>query len=434
MKSQKSRLAIISALLFYLHLSLIYLLSLIISCGREKNKIPARDGEKSTKIGFWTTELDSGKKLFFDMGEKLWVIDEKGNLFVFSSEYGWTTQKLSEKLGNLLGDSWQIRGIKQGKVIVQKEKNIYVVDLEKNQVMDMGINSDSPFYFISHSRAVFWEGGLVKERRYGDDTTELFSLGEKPDNLYATELTDKIFVFWNYDGKTFYFYDGKTGRVGEFPRREKVSFNLVGDRYVAYTLEEVFGDIKEPVKLFANGQEIEDFSYDIQGRQIVIYIDVSPEKIPPNPSFEVEYIVSPEGRQIRFVVDKSGTDKNQNLYFVDTEIQYMYRIPGEERERKFCRTYLGYFDGTHFRREYILPSNLCLSFFSAADRRYVFSFFDEMNKTSFLFFLWDSIYSQQTLGGIAYPFVMDLFPYFLIINDNLSPTGGKVRVFVYNLN
>ncbi len=432
MKSQKSWFAIISAPLFYL--SLIYLTSLIISCGKEMNDNPARGREESTKIGFWITELDSGKNLFFDRGEKLWVIDEKGNLFVFSPEYGWTTQKLSEKLKSLLGDSWQIRGIKQGKVIVQKEKNIYVVDWERNQVADMGINSDNPFYFISHSRVIFWEGGLVKEKRAEDGTTELFPLGEKPDGLYAAELTDKIFVFWNSDGKTFYFYDGKTGRVGAFLRREKVSFNLVGDRYVAYTSEEVFGDIKGPVKLFVNGQETEDFSYDVQGRQIVIYIEVSPEKIPPNPSFEVEYTVSPEGKQIRFVVDKVGTDKNQNLYFVDTEIHYVYRVPGEERERKFCRTYLGYFDGTHFRREYILPSNLCLSFFSAADRRYAFSFFDEMNKTSSLILLWDSIYSQQTLGGIAYPFVMDRFPYFLIINDDLSPRGGKVGVFVYNLN
>ena len=406
------------------------------SCKKDKRNEFIEEKNEISDLGFWASELAVGKELFFDKGEKLWVLDEKGNLFEFSAEYGWEYQNLFQKLRSLIGDRWRIRGVKQGNIIIQKDNMIYFVDWKRNQVVETGISADNPFYFISSSHVVFWDNGVLKSMEIteggGRKSEELFKLFGKPDKLYAVELTNKVFVFWNSDGETFYFSSGKIGRVGEFLKKESVSFNLVGNRYVAYTSGEVFGNIKEDVKLFMNGKEISNFSFDIQEKQIVIYIDTPPEDMPPNPYFEVRYMVAPEGKQIGFSVDVAEIEKNKFLYFIDTEIQYVYKVPGEDKERKWCKTYLGYFDGTYFRREIPLPSNLCEVYFSYAYQRYAFSFFDDVNKISYLVFLWNNMYSQYILDGIAYPFVIPDFPYFLIINNNLSDEG-KTKVFVYNL-
>lgn len=384
---------------------------------------------------FWVSEIEKTQKVFFYTdGKNLMVSDEKGNVFTFSATNGWTSENFAEKLNLYLGTgNWKILGITNGAILVESDGKVYVYTVQENSPpLDSGIQVDTPHFFISHSKLIFWEEGKVKLKEDGKNSEDIFELGGKPEKLYALDFEGKIFVFWISEGKSYFFSEQKTGILGDFVKRQQVYFYLANNTYVAYTPEEILGKIEEGyVKLFVNSQEFKSFSYEIQGRRIVLYIDISPDELkdilPPNPYFEVEYRVSPEGKQEDFQVYKDLNGKT--LYFVDTELQSLYEIPGTGEKIKICRSYFGHFDGKYFRRDYILPSSSCDVFSSSPG---VFSFFDDLSKTSKVLFLWGSISSSFSLPGRAYPFSLSEFPYFIVFNDDISD-NGNLKILFYTI-
>jgi hypothetical protein len=361
----------------------------------EKKEFKEFFGEPSYFIG--STEDKFPK--FHASGENIYIAYKSSNskieFVIFSFPKSISKYEVTE--------DGELKGVLPGKLIISRGNKVFLKDVSSGSEHELFESYGDAYYVLSSTEFAYFDGNSI-----------LISHGQNKSSIEAKavveeikllRVNDKIFTFYKtlIDGKKRILWtDGeKSGVLGKYKDREKLSFYPQGESFVAFLVKEVFG-VRENIKLYAGGKEISNFSLGVTDSFIFVSLDDLPVG-----EIVAEYDVVPEFDQVEFDVSFDGA----NIFFIVVEQVY---------ENLFGKTFYGKFDGENFRKLDVLETSLPTKVFLIAKNNFLVISFVQPHNSILLIFTTNKneitiLKNNQFYDVGAFPVLLDDLPYIFLL-------------------
>jgi hypothetical protein len=297
----------------------------------------------------------------------------------------------------------ELKGVLPGKLIISRGNKVFLKDVSSGGEHELFESYGDAYYVLSSTEFAYFDGNsILISHGQNKSSIEVKAFVEE---IKLLRVNDKIFTFYKVliDGKRRVLWtDGeKSGILGKYKDREKLSFYPQGESFVAFLGKEVFG-VKENIKLYAGGKEISNFSLGVTDSFIFVSLDDLPVG-----EIVAEYDVVPEFDQVEFDVSFDGA----NIFFIVIEQVY---------ENLFGKAFYGKFDGENFRKLDILETSLPTKVFLIAKNNFlVISFVQPYNSILLVFTTSKNeiaiLKNNQFYDVGVFPVLLDNLPYIFLL-------------------
>ena len=380
-------------------------ISVLLFCKENKNLgVGKEPKEFFDRPSYYIGSVEDAFPKFHIVGESIYISYKTNNTKIESVIFSFP-KSISKYEVTEYGE---LKGVLLGKLIISRGNKVFLKDVSSGGEHELFESYGDAYYVLSSTEFAYFDGNLILiSHGQNKSSIEVKAFVEE---IKLLRVNDKIFTFYKVliDGKRRVLWtDGeKSGILGKYKDREKLSFYPQGESFVAFLVKEVFG-VRENIKLYAGGKEISNFSLGVTDSFIFVSLDDLPVG-----EIVAEYDVVPEFDQVEFDVSFDGA----NIFFIVIEQVY---------ENLFGKAFYGKFDGENFRKLDILETSLPTKVFLIAKNNFlVISFVQPYNSILLVFTTSKNeiaiLKNNQFYDVGVFPVILDNLPYIFLLEKKVK--------------